>query len=221
MDDKSKEYKNMYNAARWKRLKDSGLCITCGKINDTSYNNCTSCRSHINELRKQMYERRYKLGLCINCGEVNTDTNFKQCFDCRARNSARKSAWYKNKLANKGGETVESTAKRLYQARTKTRTSPQNTFKTAFTRGEYQTIIEDESHVYSRVECENAYTAWDDRWQNEFQRVEDPEKPGRILCILGETLLKPCREKNGLLGCWWVRISGSMVFGYRRVVETD
>ena len=72
-----------------------GLCIECGKPNDSKTQTCSSCSEKINAYRrkrmKNVRRKRREQGLCPECGKPAKD--YILCFSCRkySRELAKKS----------------------------------------------------------------------------------------------------------------------------------
>lgn len=85
---------------KMRRLRaEQGLCIACGKPNDSRTKRCTSCREkHNAPLRAKRAERRAS-GLCISCGRP-TETKATRCRSCRAEQSALQRAKSAERVAS-------------------------------------------------------------------------------------------------------------------------
>lgn len=85
-EDQKKVRLKRYND-RYQRLKEQGLCVTCGKPNDTNGIRCSKCKS------KQAYNKKINKkpsnremwpswGLCYNCGKEPIVKGKKLCAKC-------------------------------------------------------------------------------------------------------------------------------------------
>lgn len=64
-------------------LRERGLCVTCGKVNDTpEVSRCASCREKRNQYRRENAKYFLKIGLCTKCGKRKPEPNKHMCEEC-------------------------------------------------------------------------------------------------------------------------------------------
>ena len=95
LERKRSEEHNRKRSERGKRLynarKAAGLCVKCGKPNDTQKTTCSVCRARKRENEKRarikagIQTDRWNNGLCGHCVKKPVVEGYKLCEDCLAR----------------------------------------------------------------------------------------------------------------------------------------
>lgn len=82
-------YHRRYNAARYARLKESGLCTACGKVPPIpGKTQCEVCAAK-NRQNSEFTRRARRLsGLCLYCGREKVEQGHSICPACLAKQNA-------------------------------------------------------------------------------------------------------------------------------------
>lgn len=67
-----------------KRRKDNGLCLKCGKKNDSDSLICTDCRKKINKYKAETRKWLQNYGICPRCQKNKLYGDEKNCPECSA-----------------------------------------------------------------------------------------------------------------------------------------
>ena len=79
----SAEYFRKCNAERYARLKESGMCVTCGKNpSSPGRTRCETCAAENRLQSKYTVRRRKAMGLCAYCGKVPPVEGKTCCAPC-------------------------------------------------------------------------------------------------------------------------------------------
>lgn len=108
---KRREYTKYYLRERYAALKETGICVVCGKNNaEKGHVRCWECsldnaqrygktlerkdrdNRTRSEKRRLLYEERKALGICVRCGKKSALKEYTLCQDCMEKRRSARSA---------------------------------------------------------------------------------------------------------------------------------
>ena len=105
-----------YSKALYNDRKENGLCVKCGKQNDTSGVLCSECKDCGNKIQRKSYKYYIGIGICPRCHKEKLYGDEKACLLCSAERYSRQLNRDKeraNEIRRKSGRKIyaESSAK--------------------------------------------------------------------------------------------------------------
>lgn len=76
---------SIYQARLYKRRKEAGLCVNCGKELDRNGVYCTECQAKLNSNRNELRKWYQEGGICPRCGKELLYGQEKNCLECSAK----------------------------------------------------------------------------------------------------------------------------------------
>ena len=102
MNNKIAEYSRKYNAARYARLKESGLCVTCGvKPVVPGKVRCAKCNEEIRKASELVYRVRHNSGYCLRCGKEPHAEGRACCPACLEKGRQESARRYAKRMAER------------------------------------------------------------------------------------------------------------------------
>ena len=99
-----------YSKDLYKERKESGLCVKCGKENDTSGVLCSRCKDCGNKSQRMGYSYYIGIGICPRCKKEKLYGDERVCLTCSADRYGRQL----NRDRDRANEVHRKSARKIY-----------------------------------------------------------------------------------------------------------